>query len=95
MPNETQCGVCQTVYQEFTEKEEQWIGCDSCNSWFYFTCLGITSEPETFLCSECCEYLNSLKIYTKYNNDNLYVLLIFQIDSIVSVGFFFNSTYCG
>ena len=29
----------------------------------------LTSEPETFLCSECCEKLNSLKIYTKYSND--------------------------
>ena len=51
-----QCGVCHTPHQSFTETEEKWIGCDKCDTWYHFTCVGIdchSDEPETYLCSEC------------------------------------------
>ena len=50
---EYQCGVCHAPYQEFTDVEESWIGCDACDTWFHFTCLGITGAPDVFLCSDC------------------------------------------
>lgn len=28
-----QCGVCHALYQDFTDTEEQWIGCEACDSW--------------------------------------------------------------
>lgn len=48
--SEYQCGVCHSVYQDFTEEEELWIACDSCDSWHHLTCLVV---PETFICSNC------------------------------------------
>ena len=48
-----QCGVCHTPYQEFTDTQEQWIDCEACDSWFHFTCLGITAIPDVFLCHIC------------------------------------------
>ena len=43
--SEYYCGVCHQEYIEFTETEEQWIGCESCDSWFHFVCLGISVAP--------------------------------------------------
>lgn len=52
--SEYQCGECHAVYQDFTDTEEQWIGCESCDSWYHFSCVGITVAPDTtFLCSNC------------------------------------------
>lgn len=53
--NEYQCGICHTPYQEFTEVEEDWIGCDLCESWYYFICVGIDNSaiPEKYICTEC------------------------------------------
>lgn len=50
-----QCGVCHTL-QAFTQAEEKWIGCDNCDSWYRFTCVGICDStiPEVYyLCSDC------------------------------------------
>ena len=53
--NEYQCGICHTPYQEFTEVEEDWIGCDLCESWYHFICVGIDNSaiPEQYICTEC------------------------------------------
>ena len=49
------CAACRTPYQEFTESVEDWIGCEMCDSWFHFVCVGIdsTSVPDKFYCEEC------------------------------------------
>lgn len=47
------CGVCHELYVEFTDTEEQWIGCELCDTWFHFVCLGITVAPEEFVCENC------------------------------------------
>jgi hypothetical protein len=50
------CSKCQT------EKEEEWIQCDSCNSWFHRSCAGLRhhkkrkkyqQENAKWFCSEC------------------------------------------
>ena len=48
------CGVCNEEYIEYTDIEERWIGCESCDSWFYFICVGIDNEniPDNFFCEE-------------------------------------------
>lgn len=49
------CAVCRSPYQEFTDSVEQWIGCDSCDSWFHFVCVGIDASaiPTEFQCEDC------------------------------------------
>ena len=47
------CAVCNQEYQEFTVSVENWIGYDSCERWFHFTCVGILEVPDEFLCDEC------------------------------------------
>ena len=37
------CGAFFTPYQEFTDSVEDWIGCERCDSWFHFVCVGIDS----------------------------------------------------
>ena len=54
---ETFCGVCEQLYAELTEENENWIQCDICPTWYHFECVGIhtTSLPENyvFLCKDC------------------------------------------
>ena len=40
---------------EFSDKEENWIGCDQCDAWFHFACAGIQSGaiPVEFYCEDC------------------------------------------
>ena len=45
--------VCYEEFQEFTDSVEKWIGCDLCDRWFHFVCIGIVEEPEEFVCEEC------------------------------------------
>lgn len=47
------CVVCGGVYETETEEIENWIGCDTCDSWFHWTCVNISSEPPSFLCEKC------------------------------------------
>ena len=47
------CGVCNGPYEEETEDVEDWICCDGCETWFHWTCVGLTEEPESFLCNNC------------------------------------------
>ena len=49
------CGACNEPYIEYTDIEEQWIGCEGCDSWFHFTCVGIDDKniPEDFFCEDC------------------------------------------
>ena len=46
--SEYYCGVCHEPYLEFTETEEKWIGCELCDTWYHFICLGITVAPAEF-----------------------------------------------
>ena len=52
---ETKCGVCQAVFQEETEEEELWVGCESCVKWFHAVCVNIDLQcvPEEFYCQFC------------------------------------------
>ena len=47
------CGVCNGTYHEETEEVENWIGCDHCEAWFHWACVGISEEPPIFLCYNC------------------------------------------
>ena len=47
------CGVCQAVFEEETEESDMWIGCEECDTWFHWTCVGITIEPDTYTCTTC------------------------------------------
>ena len=52
------CVVCHSPYVNFTEQVENWIQCDSCDSWTHFSCVGIVESdklPDAFYCSLCCE----------------------------------------
>ena len=51
--SEYYCGTCHEPYLEFTDTEEQWIGCELCDTWYHFVCLGITVAPDEFLCESC------------------------------------------
>ena len=58
-----QCGVCSIPYQEFTGTSEQWIGCDKCDTWYHFTCIGISVAPAVFLCRECDQRSEVINLY--------------------------------
>ena len=49
------CGVCQAVFQEETEEEELWVGCEACVRWFHAVCVNIDIQcvPEKFFCPFC------------------------------------------
>ena len=49
------CGVCNEQYVDCTDIEERWIGCESCDSWFHFTYMGINDNniPANFFCEDC------------------------------------------
>lgn len=49
------CGVCKAVFQEETEEEELWVGCESCDRWFHAVCVNIDlqSVPEEYICQFC------------------------------------------
>ena len=49
------CGICSEPYQDFSDAVQDWIGCDLCDSWFHFVCVGVNSMcvPEKFYCNEC------------------------------------------
>ena len=48
------CGVCHEQYVQFTDEEEHWIGCEVCNSWYHFVCVGIaTVIPDRYICVDC------------------------------------------
>ncbi len=51
--SEASCGVCGEEYQDETEVVENWIACDECNTWFHWSCLDISKEPESFVCAWC------------------------------------------
>lgn len=49
--------ICATCKQEQTDgNDNNWICCDSCDSWFHFTCANITKEPnasDLWFCKKC------------------------------------------
>lgn len=47
------CGMCGDPYEEETDEVQNWIGCDSCDKWYHWECVGVTTEPDTFVCSAC------------------------------------------
>ena len=47
------CGVCRAIFEEETEETEMWIGCEECDSWYHWRCVGITVEPDTYTCTTC------------------------------------------
>ena len=49
------CGISSEPYQDFSDAVQDWIGCDLCDSWFHFVCVGVNSMcvPEKFYCNEC------------------------------------------
>ena len=51
------CGVCQEQYVEYTETVETWIACDSCSNWYHYSCAGLTSEPESYVCDQCTDVI--------------------------------------
>ena len=47
------CGVCKEVYLEEADEEQDWIACDSCETWFHWKCVQVVEEPESFICAKC------------------------------------------
>ena len=47
------CGVCHDHYHDYTDEQELWIACDSCDVWFHFVCVGLQSEPDKLFCDNC------------------------------------------
>ena len=47
------CGVCDEVYLEEADEEQDWIACDSCDTWYHWKCVQIIEEPEYFVCAKC------------------------------------------
>lgn len=47
------CGVCHEQYVQYTDTVQNSIGCDACDWWYHFTGVGLTSEPDDFICEEC------------------------------------------
>lgn len=57
----TACGMCQTT----SDVDEGMVGCDSCNRWFHYRCVGVNenvAEAKNWFCSEssCQEYAKKL-----------------------------------
>ena len=52
--SEYHCGQC-AKYQEETEKEELWIGCDVCDKWYCGSCEGLLLPPviDVYICTKC------------------------------------------
>ena len=40
------CEECVEIYEEETEKIQNWIACDVCGNWFHWICVGLVDEPE-------------------------------------------------
>jgi hypothetical protein len=47
------CGVCEELYLEEADEEQDWIACDSCNTWYHWKCVHVIEEPECFICAKC------------------------------------------
>ncbi len=47
------CHVCDTQWKAETTAIQDWIGCDNCNKWFHWACVGIQTEPDSYLCTDC------------------------------------------
>ena len=47
------CGVCGAVYEDETEEVESWIACDTCYTWYHWSCVNVTVEPNSFVCMDC------------------------------------------
>ncbi len=50
-PDSVHCGVCDELYKD--DDAENWIGCDMCESWFHFWCVGLDqmlTEDDDWTC---------------------------------------------
>ena len=56
LEQQSYCGVCREMYKEYTTTVENWICCDTCQTWFHFECVRISKEliPEHYSCDNCC-----------------------------------------
>ena len=43
--------------------DSRMIECEECQKWFHFKCMGLTSEPDTWVCQQCHEKTGTLKCY--------------------------------
>ena len=53
--NSYYCGTCGKEYEDESEAEELWIGCDMCKQWYCGSCEGLSVPPEIdiYLCVKC------------------------------------------
>lgn len=47
------CGVCDELYLEEADEEQNWIACDTCSTWYHWKCVHVIEEPESFICAKC------------------------------------------
>ena len=54
-PQIYRCGVCHAMFEEETQEEELWVGCEYCDGWFHAVCVNIDLQcvPEEFVCQFC------------------------------------------
>ena len=53
-PDKVYCGSCGQLYTD--AESNYWVGCDTCDSWWHYWCVGFTSMPseeEEWVCEFC------------------------------------------
>ncbi len=51
--NSKEVHLCDKYWKAETIATQDWIGCDNCNKWLHWACVGIQREPDSYLCTDC------------------------------------------
>ena len=51
------CEECGGCYQDDdTDSRQSWMGCDTCDRWFHYGCIGLRAIPKGFWSCEYCSH---------------------------------------
>ena len=50
-------GKCGVIYENETEETKNWIACNTCDTWYHFSCENLTEPPTTdkYVCINNCK----------------------------------------